>query len=156
MRHIEALVEQQLMNLSQFWSLELTSGTATQLTEVSSLFCTSIDNEFLFQRVNTFFSEIFAADNTNIKHHVMTDDILHSLESLCEDIEHLVEVFAHVKSMFSADAMHHAGVDRNDESLRLNNMILSLDKITFLVVYLPCQLHHTRPVLEISQGRILI
>ena len=89
MRHIEALVEQQLMNLSQFWFLELTSRTAAQLTIVGSLFSASIDNEFLFERVDAFFSKIFAANDIKVKSNIMAYDIFHSLERFCEDIEHL-------------------------------------------------------------------
>ena len=59
-------------------------------------------------------------------------------------------------SVFGGDMVHHLGVDGNLKAFRLNDIIVRLNEATFVVVDLPSQLHHARPVVEIRQRRIVV
>ena len=107
MSHIKSLVEQQLMNLSKFRFLKLTSRTSSQLTEISGLLRTSVDDIHTSERIDTFDSQKFASRYIQVETDVMSNNIFHVFQVIQEKIENIVEVFTYVKSVFRTDTMHH-------------------------------------------------
>ena len=156
MSHIEALVEQQLMYLCKFRLLELTTWTTAEFTEIGSLLSASVDDIHTPERIDTFDSQKLTSSYIEVEAYIMSHDIFYIFQILQENIENVVEVFSYVKSMFCTDTMNHRSVDRNNKTFRLNDMILCLDEFSFRIMNLPSNLHHARPVVEVSQWSIFI
>ena len=156
MRHIETFIKQQLVNLRKFRSFEFTSKTARKFAEFGSLFSTSVDDIYSSERIDILHSQILTCRHIQVESHIMTNDIFHLFESVEENIENIVKILPYIKSTFRTDTVYHRSVDRNDKTFWLDDMILSLNEFSFLIMNLPCNLYHARPIVEISQRGILI
>ena len=81
----------------------------------------------------------------------MTDEVFRLLGCFEEHVQHIGKRLAVFEGVFRRDAVHHLGIDRNLEAIGAHYMVLSLNEIAEFVVQLPCNLNHSRPVVEVGQ-----
>ena len=154
MSRAKVFAKQKFVKINKFRQFKTSVTTARELTELSGFFSTCIDYFPFRQRVLATVAQKLTSDNAEVEVNVMTDKVFSLLGSLEEHVQDIRKRFAVFESVFRRDAMHHLGVDRNSEAVRTHYMILSLNEIAEFVVQLPCNLNHSRPVVEVGQRSV--
>ena len=154
MSRAEIFAKQKFMEINKFRQFELAAFATRHFTIFRSLLGAGVDNLPVFQGVLATVAQKLTSDNAEVEVNVMTDKVFSLLGSLEEHVQDIRKRFAVFESVFRRDAMHHLGVDRNSEAVRTHYMILSLNEIAEFVVQLPCNLNHSRPVVEVGQRSV--
>ena len=110
----------------------------------------------LGQRNLAFLAQKVSAQDAEVKVDVMANEVGHLRSRLQKDVEHLVKRTAVFYGIFGGDMMHRFDVDGYLKALGLNDIVVVFHKTTFVVMNLPCQLHHAWPIVEVGQWRVII
>ena len=154
-RRVELLAKQDLVDFFQFRELELTIFAARKLAKLGGFLRAGVNNLPTTQRVLATAAQKLAAQHIEVEFDVMPDQIFGFGRRLHENIQHLIERFAVFHGVFGGDAMHHFGCNGNLKALWLNEIVMVFHEAALVVVDLPSQLHHTRPVVEIGQRSVV-
>ena len=153
---VELLTKQDLVDFFQFRELELTIFAARKLAKLGGFLRAGVNNLPTTQRVLATAAQKLATQHIEVEFDVVPNQILGFGRRLHENIQHLIERLAVFHGVFGGNAMHHFGRNGNLKTLWLNEIVMVFHKSALVVVDLPSQLHHTRPVVEIGQRSVVV
>ena len=155
-RRVELLTKQDLVDFFQLGELELTIFAARKLAKIGGLLRAGVDNLPTAQRILATAAQKLATQHIEVEFDVVPNQIFGFGRRLHENIQHLIERLAVFHGMFSRDAMHHFGRNGNLKTFRLNEIVMVFHEAALVVVDLPSQLHHTRPIVEVGQRSVVV